>query len=114
MMSRHSCTRFVVDSTTEDAPVCVAASRVAAAMVSELRVHAAENVVELFVETLAVLQTTPILDSRLVKGLHDHLRPCGSQAASERGPLRSSTAFRITVLNPYSTNSHWISTGAIL
>ncbi|GIY15410.1 hypothetical protein CDAR_8641 [Caerostris darwini] len=36
---------------------------------------------------------------------------------SARGPLRSSTAFRITVLNPsipYSANSHWISTDAIL
>ncbi|GFV95272.1 hypothetical protein TNCV_4586471 [Trichonephila clavipes] len=34
-------------------------------------------------------------------------------AASERGPLKSSTAFRISVLNPsipYSANSHWIST----
>ncbi|GFX95750.1 ephrin_rec_like domain-containing protein [Trichonephila clavipes] len=34
-------------------------------------------------------------------------------AASDRGPLRSSTAFRITVLKPlipYSANSHWIST----
>ncbi|GFW91961.1 hypothetical protein TNCV_2152411 [Trichonephila clavipes] len=77
MPSRHSCTRFVVDHTIEDAPVYDAASRVAAAMASELRVHAAANVVELFVQTLVVLQTTPILDSRLVTGLHDPLRPYG-------------------------------------
>ncbi|GFV28504.1 hypothetical protein TNCV_3984551 [Trichonephila clavipes] len=36
-------------------------------------------------------------------------------AASDRGPLRSSTAFRITILNPsipHSAHSHWISTEA--
>ncbi|GFW20487.1 hypothetical protein TNCV_4547541 [Trichonephila clavipes] len=33
-------------------------SRVAAAIVSDLRVHAAANIVELFVQTLVVLQTT--------------------------------------------------------
>ncbi|GFW28463.1 hypothetical protein TNCV_4641281 [Trichonephila clavipes] len=47
--------RFIVDHTIEDAPVCDPASRVAATMVSELRVHAAANVVELFVQTLIVL-----------------------------------------------------------
>ncbi|GFT12526.1 hypothetical protein TNCV_5093311 [Trichonephila clavipes] len=41
--------RFVVDDTIKDAPVCGAASRVAAAMVSKMRVQAATNVVELFV-----------------------------------------------------------------
>ncbi|GFX60713.1 hypothetical protein TNCV_4976891 [Trichonephila clavipes] len=51
-----------VDHTIEDAPVCDEASRVAVAMVSELRVHTAANVVELFVQIL-VLKTTPILDS---------------------------------------------------
>ncbi|GFW83235.1 uncharacterized protein TNCV_2508751 [Trichonephila clavipes] len=55
-------TRLVVDYTIEDAPVCDAASRVAAAVVSELRVHATANVVELFVQTIVVLQTTSILD----------------------------------------------------
>ncbi|GFT46991.1 DDE_Tnp_IS1595 domain-containing protein [Trichonephila clavipes] len=64
---------FVVDHTIEDAPDCDAASREAAAMVSELRVHAAASVVELFVQTLVVLQTTPILDSGLVTWLHDLL-----------------------------------------
>ncbi|GFS65330.1 hypothetical protein TNCV_2451531 [Trichonephila clavipes] len=57
--------RFVVDNTIEDAPVRHAASRVAAAMVTKLRTHAAVNVVELFVKTLVVLQTTPILASGL-------------------------------------------------
>ncbi|GFS57973.1 hypothetical protein TNCV_3124621 [Trichonephila clavipes] len=46
-------------------------------MVSELRTHDAANVVELFVQTFVVLQTTPILDSELVAWLHDPLRPCG-------------------------------------
>ncbi|GFX99220.1 hypothetical protein TNCV_2494011 [Trichonephila clavipes] len=67
--------RFVVDHTFEDAPVCDAASRVAEAMVSKLRVHAAANVVKLFVQTLAVLQTLVILDSGLVVLKHDPLRP---------------------------------------
>ncbi|GFW52746.1 hypothetical protein TNCV_2393261 [Trichonephila clavipes] len=44
--------RFVVDQSIEDAPVCDVASWVAAAMVSERRVHAAEKVVELFVQAL--------------------------------------------------------------
>ncbi|GFU38284.1 hypothetical protein TNCV_2432821 [Trichonephila clavipes] len=52
-------TRFIADHTIEDAPVCDAASRVATAMVSVLRVHAAAYVVELFVQTLVVLQATP-------------------------------------------------------
>ncbi|GFV52973.1 HTH_48 domain-containing protein [Trichonephila clavipes] len=74
MTSRHSCTRFVVDHTIQDASVCDAASSVAAAMVSELRVNAAANVVELFTQTL-VLKTTPVHDSGLVTWLHDTLRP---------------------------------------
>ncbi|GFX62572.1 hypothetical protein TNCV_4867351 [Trichonephila clavipes] len=69
--------RFVIDHTIEDLSVCDAASRVAAAIVSELRVHTYANVVEQFVQTFAVLQTTPILDSVLVIWLHDPLRPCG-------------------------------------
>ncbi|GFY29515.1 hypothetical protein TNCV_2626851 [Trichonephila clavipes] len=60
--SHHSCARLVVDHTIEEVPVCDAASRVAAAMVSNLRVHAAADVVQ----TLVVLQTTLILDSGLV------------------------------------------------
>ncbi|GFV91840.1 hypothetical protein TNCV_2975121 [Trichonephila clavipes] len=38
-----SAPKFVIDHTIKDAPVCDAASRVAAAMVSKLRVHAAAN-----------------------------------------------------------------------
>ncbi|GFW24167.1 hypothetical protein TNCV_1847261 [Trichonephila clavipes] len=44
--------RFVVDHTIEYAPICDAASRVAEAMVSELRFHAAANVVELASKSL--------------------------------------------------------------
>ncbi|GFV96388.1 hypothetical protein TNCV_2869661 [Trichonephila clavipes] len=40
---------FDVDHTFEDAPVWDAASRVAASMIFELRVHSAANIVELFV-----------------------------------------------------------------
>ncbi|GFV46704.1 hypothetical protein TNCV_3847141 [Trichonephila clavipes] len=69
--------RFVVDHTIEDAPVCDAASWVTTAIVSELSAHASANVVELFVQTLVVLKTPPILDLGLVTGLHDSLRPCG-------------------------------------
>ncbi|GFY34716.1 hypothetical protein TNCV_4701971 [Trichonephila clavipes] len=69
--------RFVVDHIIEDAPVGDAASSVAAAMVSKLRVHIAANVIELFMKTLVVLQTTPILDSGLMTWLHDLLSQCG-------------------------------------
>ncbi|GFW92469.1 hypothetical protein TNCV_517872 [Trichonephila clavipes] len=50
-----------------------AASRVAAAMVSELRVHDVVNVVELFAQTLFVLKTTPILDlaARSIKTMRE-------------------------------------------
>ncbi|GFV44169.1 hypothetical protein TNCV_1825361 [Trichonephila clavipes] len=58
--------KFVVDHTIEMTPVGDAASRVAAAMVSKLSINAAANVIELFVQTLFVLQTSPILDSGLV------------------------------------------------
>ncbi|GFU62150.1 hypothetical protein TNCV_2473851 [Trichonephila clavipes] len=50
--------RFVVDHTTEDVPVCDAAFRVAADMVSKLNVYGAANIIELFVQTLVVLQTS--------------------------------------------------------
>ncbi|GFU65631.1 hypothetical protein TNCV_635541 [Trichonephila clavipes] len=43
---------FVVDYTSEDTPVCDAESRVAADMVSVLRVHAAAYGNELLVQTL--------------------------------------------------------------
>lgn len=66
--------RLVVDHTTEGAPAYDAAPRETAAMVSELRGHAAANVVKLFVQTL-VLQMTPFLDSGLMMWLYDPLRP---------------------------------------
>ncbi|GFT32893.1 hypothetical protein TNCV_5039261 [Trichonephila clavipes] len=69
--------RFIVDHSIEDASSCDAASRVAAATVSELRAHVAANVVELFVLTLVVVKTIPILDLGLVTRLHDSLKPCG-------------------------------------
>ncbi|GFX01621.1 hypothetical protein TNCV_3971211 [Trichonephila clavipes] len=84
--------RFIVDHTIEDAPVCDAASRVAAVMVSELRAHAGANVIELYVQTLVVLQMTPILDSELVTWVHTiHEDHSGNtnvfSAASDREPL---------------------------
>ncbi|GFT17841.1 hypothetical protein TNCV_2589031 [Trichonephila clavipes] len=63
--------RFVVDHTIEDSPVCDAVSRLAAAMDSDLRIHAAVNVIELFVQTLVVLQIAPIIDSGLMTVLLD-------------------------------------------
>ncbi|GFV55603.1 hypothetical protein TNCV_1820901 [Trichonephila clavipes] len=51
-----------VNRTIEDAPICDAASRVAAPMVSKLRVHATTNVIKTFVQTLfVVLKLTAIL-----------------------------------------------------
>ncbi|GFT25823.1 hypothetical protein TNCV_1517881 [Trichonephila clavipes] len=76
MTSRHSCTRFIADHTIKDAPVCDAVSRVAT-MASEMRVNAAANVIELFMQTLVILQTTSILDSELETRLCYPLRPCG-------------------------------------
>ncbi|GFV65088.1 hypothetical protein TNCV_2303951 [Trichonephila clavipes] len=61
--------KFIVDYNIENVPVCGAMTRVAAAMVSEMRVLAAANVVELFVQTIVVLQNTSILVSGLVTWL---------------------------------------------
>ncbi|GFT32984.1 hypothetical protein TNCV_149661 [Trichonephila clavipes] len=70
-------------------------------------------------EPTLVLKTTPTLDSELMMGLHDPLRPEGNMpvflTANDKGPLRSSMAFRITVQNPsipYSASSHWMATDA--
>ncbi|GFW76854.1 HTH_48 domain-containing protein [Trichonephila clavipes] len=67
MCVHHEATEYGI----EDSPVCDAASKVAKAMVSELILYAAANVVALFVQTLVVMQMTPILDSGLVTWLHD-------------------------------------------
>ncbi|GFU25737.1 hypothetical protein TNCV_5103431 [Trichonephila clavipes] len=48
--------------------------KVAAAIASELRFHGAANIIEMFMLTLVDLQTTPVLDSELVRQLHDLLR----------------------------------------
>ncbi|GFV51189.1 transposable element Tcb2 transposase [Trichonephila clavipes] len=56
--SNYPVETFVIDNTIGDNPICDAASNVATAMVSELRVHAAANACELFVKTPVVLQTT--------------------------------------------------------
>ncbi|GFT48292.1 hypothetical protein TNCV_4708581 [Trichonephila clavipes] len=64
--SCHSCAQ-VRRCTIKDAFVCHTTPRVATAMVSELRVNAAANVVQLFVQTLVVLRTTPNLDSERLK-----------------------------------------------
>ncbi|GFW28381.1 hypothetical protein TNCV_4640461 [Trichonephila clavipes] len=66
----------IADHTTEDSPICDTASRVAAVMVSKMRVNAAAYFIELFVHTLVVFQTTPNRDSGLVTSLRDPLRPC--------------------------------------
>ncbi|GFV55900.1 hypothetical protein TNCV_1390161 [Trichonephila clavipes] len=71
MTSCPSCTCFVIDHTIEDASVCDAASRVAAAIVSELRDYAAANVVELLLHTL-VLKTIPFLDSTCDVAARNH------------------------------------------
>ncbi|GFX65238.1 hypothetical protein TNCV_4821291 [Trichonephila clavipes] len=63
----------------------LSASSVAAAMVSELRIHAAANDVELFVQTL-VLKTIPILDSELVTRLHED--PTGIMAVFSAASVR--------------------------
>ncbi|GFW57145.1 hypothetical protein TNCV_540621 [Trichonephila clavipes] len=52
--------RFIIYHSSEDASVYDATSKAAAAMVSKLKVHAAANVFELLVQTLVVLQTTPL------------------------------------------------------
>nr|XP_042908262.1 uncharacterized protein LOC107445175 [Parasteatoda tepidariorum] len=69
----------MVDHTIGGAPACYAASKVAEAeaMVVKLTVHAAANVVALFVQTLVVLQLIPFVDSGFVTQLYDPLRPCG-------------------------------------
>ncbi|GFX26323.1 hypothetical protein TNCV_949211 [Trichonephila clavipes] len=64
MIYRHLCTHLHQKG-GDKAPVFQAASRVASVMVSEIRVRAATNVVDLYVKTLVVLQTTPILESGL-------------------------------------------------
>ena len=53
---RHAISAFrsIAEHTTEGAPVCNAELSVAEAMIAELAVHDAANVVELFVQTFVV------------------------------------------------------------
>ena len=61
--------KIVVEHATKDALVSDVSSRVVETMVTELIVHAAANVVELFVKTLVDLKITPLLTSGLVRKL---------------------------------------------
>ena len=69
--------RFVVDYSIEGVLVCDVASRITKAMVAKQTVHKFANILELFVHTLVVLQTTPLLDSKLVTSFYDPLLSCG-------------------------------------
>ncbi|GFX84742.1 hypothetical protein TNCV_725491 [Trichonephila clavipes] len=79
-------------------------------MVSEWRVHDEENIVKLFVQTLFVLQSTPILHSGIMTTTFFYSNASNMPVLSadrDRGPLRTSTALSITVQNPsipYSAN----------
>lgn len=53
-MSRRSCIQVRRNHTTKCARICDVALRVAEAKVTELTGHTAENLVELFVQTVAV------------------------------------------------------------
>lgn len=77
--------RFVVDRTFAGACVCDVASRVAEGMVTELTDHDAADVVELFEQTLVVLQRTPFLDSGLVTWLYDPLVHAGKISVFSAG-----------------------------
>ena len=57
--------RFAFERTTEDSPVSDVAASVAEAMVAEMTVHVAANIIELLALTLVTLQTIPFLESGL-------------------------------------------------
>ena len=61
---RHAlpASRFITEHTIQGALVCEAASSVAVNMVTELRVEAAANVIQLFFETFVALETIPFHD----------------------------------------------------
>ena len=60
--------KFMVENTNECALVQNTTAVVLEAMVLELIVHAAANIVEMFVQALVTLQKTPFLDSRILYG----------------------------------------------
>ncbi|GFY24180.1 hypothetical protein TNCV_1012331 [Trichonephila clavipes] len=91
---------FIVDLTAENAHICDAASRVAATIVSKLRVPVTANVVELFVQTLVVLQMNPNYRLNARDGATLSIKAMRVtflffSAASDRGPLRSIRTFRL-------------------
>ena len=98
--------RFAIEHTANvGAPVCVVISRVFKAIASELIVHAAANGVELFGQTLVLLQTTPFLTRGSWRGCTIHKASnVGKKsvllAVSSSRPLCSSTIYRINLLNP--------------
>ena len=69
--------RFVVEYTIVRDPVCDVALTVAEAVIAEVTVHAATDVVEIFVQTLFVLKNIPFLNSGLLAWLYNPLRPKG-------------------------------------
>ncbi|GFW76230.1 hypothetical protein TNCV_3800651 [Trichonephila clavipes] len=69
--------KFAVDNIIEDALDCDEVLSRAGTMVHEMRVHSVTNIIGLFLQTLVVLQTTPILDTGLLTWLLDPLRSCG-------------------------------------
>ena len=92
-----------MEHTIEGAPIYDIASRVAEGMVVELTVRAAASVVELFVQTLVVLQMTPFPDSGLMTWQYDPLKPCAGKmpaflVVANSGSLISSTAHSGTKL----------------
>ncbi|GFU56788.1 hypothetical protein TNCV_4041901 [Trichonephila clavipes] len=108
---------FVIDYAVEDAIFCDAMTRIATAMVSQSWEFMLLQTPSNCSSDTCCLARTPILDSGIVMWLHDPLRLCGQHAclvvANERWPLRSSMAFRITILNPsipYSAVNYWIAT----
>ncbi|GFT23714.1 hypothetical protein TNCV_3511761 [Trichonephila clavipes] len=68
--------RFVFDHTIEDAFIYDAASRISEAIVSEMSIHAAANVVELLMQTFVVFAKYPVPESGVLLWLHDPLRAC--------------------------------------
>ena len=56
---------FVVDLNINDAPACDIMSRIVKSMVAGLKIYAAANALERFVQAFIVLETTPFLGSEL-------------------------------------------------
>ena len=68
--------RFVIKLIAEGALACDLVSRVFKVIVADLSLHAAANIIELFVQIFVVLQGTKFLESVLMMWPYDSLRPC--------------------------------------